>query len=494
MLLCTHYLCAQQYDNVWLLGYESSSDTSIFGGTVLEFNTDSVNIFYQFRDMNFEITNTSLCDSLGNLLFYTNGIYVADSSHNPMENGEGLNPGEYADDHQNYGYILDQGVLAIPKPGSQHLYYLFHASLDYPNSEFDWHSPFFYYSVIDMSLNSGLGAVVEKNIVVIDDILSTGKITATRHANGVDWWILMRKYDSNKYYRILITSNGVTDYGIQEVGEVFNNGIGQAFFSPDGSKYIIYNAKFIDEGNLLNIYDFDRCSGLLSNPIHAIVIDSAYALGGAVSPNSKYLYLSSYNYVYQFDLEANDILSTKDTVAIYDGYEVEIAPGFGIPTRFNLMQLAPDGKIYINVPGGVNLMHVINNPDEGGEDCEVLQHSVTLPTYNARSIPNYPNYRLGELLDSPCDSLVNNLSIIEKSEVKIHPNPVSLSLFIEFEYNALDKVCLFSAIGEKVYEEVLVRPEGHLEIDVSKLPSGIYYCTLLNKVGQVRSERVVIVH
>jgi hypothetical protein len=51
------------------------------------------------------------------------------------------------------------------------------------------------------------------------------------------------------------------------------------------------------------------------------------------------------------------------------------------------------------------VLHVIHSPDEPGEACQYQQHGITLPTYNSKSIPNHPNYRLGPLDGSPCDTL-----------------------------------------------------------------------------------------
>jgi PKD repeat protein len=54
-------------------------------------------------------------------------------------------------------------------------------------------------------------------------------------------------------------------------------------------------------------------------------------------------------------------------------------------------------------------MHRIEYPDKPGETCLVRQHSVRLPTLNSFSIPNNPNYRLGPMDGSPCDTLsINN--------------------------------------------------------------------------------------
>jgi PKD repeat protein len=67
--------------------------------------------------------------------------------------------------------------------------------------------------------------------------------------------------------------------------------------------------------------------------------------------------------------------------------------------------LAPDGKIYINSNNRCSYLHVINEPDSLGLACEVCQHCVDLPSVNAFSMPNFPNYRLGHLEGSPCDTL-----------------------------------------------------------------------------------------
>ena len=477
MLLCPIFVGAQQHDNIWLFGYSSDPDTSIFGGSVLDFNKQPTDIFYQYREMNFDVTNASICDTSGNLLFYTNGIYIADASHQPMENGDGINLGEYADNHQIYGYILDQGAFAIPKPSSKSLYYLFHSAKDYPNTQVSYHSPKLYYSLINMNLNNGLGSVVEKNQIVIDDILMAGNITATKHSNGRDWWILVRKYESNQYYRLLVSPDGIDNQGIQEIGISFSIGIGQSVFSPDGSKYVVYNGNYIWEGGLLNIYDFDRCSGLLSDPIQAANIDSAYTLGAAISTNSRYLYLSSFNYIYQYDLEANDILGSKDTVAVYDGYELKIAPTIGIPTRFSLMQLAPDGKIYISIPGGVNVLHVINNPNEAGEACDVAQHSVFLPTYNSRTMPNFPNYRLGASSE-PCDSIVSTNDIFFVNEnIKVYPNPTKGTIHLELnrETESNREFLLYDMTGKFVTSYLIPKGQKRVNFNIATLQSGIYY-------------------
>jgi hypothetical protein len=50
-------------------------------------------------------------------------------------------------------------------------------------------------------------------------------------------------------------------------------------------------------------------------------------------------------------------------------------------------------------------IHYIDNPDSGGMACNVMQHALHLPCYSARGNVNHPNYYLGRLQGSPCDTL-----------------------------------------------------------------------------------------
>ena len=393
---------AQKHDYVWLFGKDSQTDTS-FAGTVIDFNSSPPDIYYEFRDMNFNITNASICNADGQLLFYTNGIKVFNWQNEIMENGEGLNPGEYADNNQDRGYVLEQGAMALPVPNSDSLFYLIHVDKNYPVGNHSFHSKRVYFSLIDMIQNNGSGKVLSKNVLIFEDFLRAGHITATRHANGRDWWIILKKYSSNEYYFLLVGPSGISLKGIQQIGEpISSNSIGQTVFSPDGTKYARLNlVGSLGDDAYISIFDFDRCTGELSEPLHFTYVDSAWSGGVAISPNSRFLYVSSFKNVYQYDLWAEDIPASKDTVAVWDGFMVP--PVFA--TTFFLMQLGPDGKIYINSNNAVPYLHVINNPDLPGDSCDVCQHCVALPSWNSFSLPNFPNYRLGHLQGSPCDTL-----------------------------------------------------------------------------------------
>ena len=83
----------------------------------------------------------------GALLFYTNGVTVWNAQNQVMPNGTGLLGGSAT--------LLSSTTAAviIPKPGSTTLYYL--VTIDEQSS-----SNGVCYSIIDMTLNNGLGDVV----------------------------------------------------------------------------------------------------------------------------------------------------------------------------------------------------------------------------------------------------------------------------------------------------------------------------------------------
>lgn len=381
------------------MGYESFGTSQNWGGTRINFTTNPPTITREDRVMDFDITNASMSDGNGNLLFYTNGYYIANAQNDTMIGGKRINPNNT--DLQNKLY---QGVLPLPFPEKDSQYYLIHEVSTWAPSMYSFGKIFHcLYSKIDMRGDNYLGEVVQVNKLFLKDTLCYGKLTACKHANGRDWWILIPKWNSAVYFTFLLTPLGVESYGTQRIGSVPISNAGQAVFSPDGTKYVKYNAVGGNLGGWLDIYDFNRCNGTLSN-CQTRYFDPAGAPGVGISPNSRFLYVSNGLWLYQYDLHSDDIVASEILLGKYDGY---LSP---VNTFFFLLQLAPNGKLYMNSAATVNTLHVVHSPDLPGAECRFEQHGVQLPTLNNWSMPNFPNYRLGPLDGSPCDTLgLNNL-------------------------------------------------------------------------------------
>ncbi len=406
ILLLNFSAFGQKEDYNWMIGFTTNTPDSLISIMTFDFNENPLTPSKLELDFSFFHTNTIISNDEGELQCYSNGVEIRNNNHELIINGDEFIPSA----SNQLGNPMSHGSLLLPMPESVNQYvFLFgeRVAFYYEGVPRSGISPLTY-SYIDLNANGGAGEVFEKKSILCTDTLSSGLLTATRHANGRDWWILMNKNETNHYYRFLLDPEGIITDGFQTIGDTVRNGLAQANFSPDGTWYAQYNYWGVtNQGtyNYVDLYQFDRCTGLLSN--HLQIKDNGWGKPGGVafSPNSRYMYVSKWDDILQFDLEAPDIEASLDTVAVYDGFEYEYDNIIYQPHFYN-MQNGPDGKIYVSCPNTSSLyLHVIDQPDSAGLACNVLQHHIELPAFNLFSLPNLPNYRLGALSGSPCDTL-----------------------------------------------------------------------------------------
>ena len=483
-----------KYDYNWYLGYSGWVGHPDYYPIRLDFSDESLFVEDgQHIYMDFLETNITISDRNGNIAFYSNGAYVFDASHSLMQGGDTLSPSEYTTDKYDTGHFIPQGVLALPHPGNDNRWHLFHNYAAVNQAGTAVVAPEKFHTTIDMSLNAGLGAVDNANEVFLTGEFSSQENTACRHANGRDWWILFPEIITNKVHRYLLDPDGLHYEGTQEIGAVVMHGLKQAVFSPDGSRYIRFNTEIAPTYSEVNIFDFDRCTGELSNPVN-ISYDENFGAGGCeVSPSSQYLYVSAGNKVFQYDLWASDIESTIDTVAVYDG-----GTSNGFPTFFNVCQHAPDGKIYITNTSTVFSMHVIHAPDSAGAACNIEQRGIELP-YLQEGLPNNPHYRLGRLVGSACDTVDFTSSVAEvevEQGATFYPNPTYgelqvrlsapevLSRRVAFE--------LYDMAGRRLYAVGL--REAEQSVTLPEVAAGMYVGRVVDAEGVVIAvEKIVVV-
>jgi len=390
-------------DFQWISGTDFYSQQPGKDGFLIDFSVLPPIHSYLTKPIDFYLCNGNICNEQGELQFYSNCNKIVGPTHQVMQGGEDL---DWGTAELNVGSPYQGGVLILPKFDTDGIYNMLYTVGNLTGDASGSVGVGINLAEVDMVLNNNLGKVLFKDSVLLSDSLDYGKMAACRHANGRDWWVIIPRRQENSFRRFLYDPEGFHDLGIQVLPGIpnYNKGLGNAVFSPDGTKYAVIDVfyNYIPDSSFL--FQFDRCTGLLSNPLLLSQPDTIYVPNFCFSPNSRYLYKTTGKRVYQYDTEADDINASRQLVAVADGY-VNISLSL-----FMQMQLAPDGKIYMTSRTAAPFLHRIDYPDRAGPACQVIQHCLDSLVATTFCIPSFPHFRLGPLDGSPCDTLgIDNL-------------------------------------------------------------------------------------
>ena len=490
----------QKNDYIWFI---SLSDTL---AAEIDFNEGLPVVTHKPSIFDISSTNASFSDDLGNLLFYTNGLQINNQLNGLVENGDSINAGFIANQITQGGYNVISGAFFLPYPEDSTKCILFHMfSEKLPTSTYFLEK--LLYTIIDRSANNGLGKVIEKNVPLLigDETSNFNHASTVRHANGRDWWILVPNLLEPKYYRFLLSPYGILGPEVQEIGFPIGQPVpfvsalhGLNLFSQDGSKYADYETM---KGEGFQVFDFDRCTGLLGNPVkigYEPGFENSNFGGIAFSPSGRFVYMT-YNLnnklrLVQYDLEAPDIVASKVLLSECPGPVSPYECTFVIPV------LAPDNKIYVVAKIDTVAYHIIHQPDSMGMACDFEYGGFEIGRHPFSYPPYFPNYRLYDVPGSTCDTLgidapVGTVAVEEegeKAELDIYPNPSGGEVNIRYGLSGKDgQVEVFNLQGQRVRSVVLSKTENALQ--VHDLQPGIYFVSLLVD-GYVQKTGKVVVY
>jgi hypothetical protein len=482
LLLVCYSICAkgQMHGEQWVFSALTSA---------MDFrNTDTVTNYSLPGFVPMFLASANICDEDGNLLFITNGINVYDRDGVLLENGSAIVNSLQVQQFNNTGLCWPQTVIFLPMPGNSRYYYLIHFGIDINDTPRK-----IFATIIDKEGNFGKGTVVEKSSIIWQNIeIRAGGMTACKHANGRDWWVIVGLHNTNTFMKLLVTPQGIYDPVFQSIGSVYNGpfDIGYSCFSLDGSKY----ATGCYEGKI-TLLDFDRCTGEFSNPViiqhnatYNPTVDTASGTTGmAFSPNGRYLYVFVKLWGTQYDTwtpniqDSIQICYTQDSIENY---------------HFKSPLLAPNGKIYVCTwGGGLSALHVINYPNNYSDSCNFVYGGQPSLTINTRNIPNMPNYKLGPLVGSGCDTLppigVNKVS--DKTRLNVQPNPANKYVYVEVGKPGNYDITLHDITGKQLLQAHT--PQVTI-FDAENLPNGTYLLTVTDVLTNavVESRRVLVQH
>ena len=334
----------QNEANVWYFGYHAGIDFS--SGVPIVLSNGQTETLEGVG---------SICDSNGLLLFYTNGVNIWNSQHQVMPNGSGLFG----------GLSSTQSAIIVPKVGDNSRYYVF--TVD------EWGgADGLRYSIVNINLDNGKGDVELKNIPLLSPVCE--KITAVKHCNGRDIWVITHGWNSDAYYSFLISPVGVSVSPVISNAGTFITGnidatIGYLKASPDGKK--IAAAHHLQG---LELLDFNNVTGTISNPISLFLPNENYSnpYGVEFSPNSKLLYVTVSDYYLNVSQHRNWLLqydiSLPNTPAIIASKKIIYIDNAPVQT-FGGLQMGPNGRMYM-VGETLQGISEIDFPDSSGIACQ----------------------------------------------------------------------------------------------------------------------------
>lgn len=324
----------QRRGNIWYFGWNNGLDFSY--GRPVKIPNARVNSIEGI---------TTLCNEQGEVLFYSNGGGTAGFMYNDLELGRIWNRNRDImfdlDITSGGGLSAAQGAMALPSPGNPQQYYLFTIG-QYSSLVLSLGRDLSYF-IIDMSADGGLGQVVSEEVRVFAPAVEC--LTAARHSNGSDYWILTIDFHNNDLLAVPVTGQGVLA-PIRHTRQL-NHFPVILKTSPD--------SRFLFDGQVL--YRFDAATSAITP---AAFLPGVYNYSFSFSPQSRYLFAVSNDiphFLTRYDVLAADIAGSLDTIA-------ELGNAL-----FRQMQIGPDGSLYFpeylfsNLSVEVSIVHCPDNPE-----------------------------------------------------------------------------------------------------------------------------------
>jgi len=448
-----------------------------------------------------------ICNQQGDIKLYSNAWGVWNKNHTYMAGSISSGPPCQGIDYASL-------PLLLPSVSDTNIYYLFDLS---------WMRSLsgngFAYWKIDVSANNGSGKWIQSFpiphntgfdwVPALSNIPSSASNEATtiKHGNGRDFWIIQKT-----------AANSTTS----PVYNAYNNGyliypfINDSLYFPSFQSFIpgitenvCANGRLVatEDGSMfanfhrlgyLELYDFDRCSGIISN--RRIIDSRANAITTwnnlpftsiAFSQDSRFLYASNLDTIWQYDL-INPVLSAIQSSKQIVWYDTLHDDSLGVYS----MSLAPNGKIYFSIATIANnyfdcphtngivpdtkyttWLGSIEHPEVQGVGCSVQTYGLYLQGGRSfAALPHRYNLNLGPLIGSPCDSFtaVEELQLRPKMNATLYPNPAQTEATLTWSGVPEGAFVLRDMLGRAMMEDKITASSGSIKLDLSVLPKGIY--------------------
>jgi hypothetical protein len=409
----TWSLYGQKQNNNWTFGTKMG----------LHFETGNITSFNAAL-MGYEGTATFSHPLTGDLIVYTNGVYLCNKNHDTIRDVNDIPIALLGNKSST------QGTIFIKDPSDP--YHLFLFTIDdagYQPPNYGIHYSTFRYNDDDDVMVESIN-----NPLTGTDTIMSEMVAVVKNCVDNSYWIIFHQYQNDNFSLYKLDNTGsiigptVVSIGTTAVppSEYYEAVLGIGFLraSTDGSMLALSNYG----GCFIELFKFDKYTGSITDPIRFTFgnLPGGYyeqPYGISFSPSGTKLYVSTnysplskasqHHFIYQYDLSTYDSLSIANSrYEMYAGTDPMDVP--------YAIQIAPDERVFIS--HGVDF-DVVNSPELPGISAN-MQMGIWYPGCNF------------------CESNIG-LPIIIDSDFQFNINPFSLGDTI------------FACYGDEIY---LVNP------------------------------------
>ena len=491
-------IAQREADCIWAGQTALSTISPPFYPCILKFNGDNLNYLDStcYVGISTGLCSSSYSDKRGNFKFVCNGWRLENSNDEVLAYKLWRDDMPWPSGGDSNEVLLQKGPLFLNDPGDSTKAYLFYGQFKaipgqtVPAKISDI---YFTYAYLDVPTQQ----LISKNNIILTDTTSPSDIVATRHANGRDWWLIKPGEFSNVNYIGLLDPNGIEmeRIDIPELTAREQSGT-MSFFNETGTKYVHFtftNIKFIQT------YDFDRCTGQLSNPqeydlTDLLRVDDVNT--SILSPDGSKMYIFRYTY--------------EDTLIYPPGifqYDFDNSNFTRITANDGLQFLTPNNKEIFTFSNtylpdtSIQFFSRIKYPNLPGLSCEFVKNTDTVRhAISISTPPNFANFRLGPVDGSICDSLgIDNPVAIEQAweeqENKfalVFPNPFVTELNLRLKTAPKKPLILqvHNTVGQLLWQSSITQQTT--QIPISQWSKGLYLLRVVDENGKVRFVEKVV--
>ncbi|HEX9958153.1 MAG TPA: hypothetical protein VGA96_12890, partial [Fibrella sp.] len=331
--------------------------------------------------------SSSITDTKGNVLFYSDGITVYDKDGKPMQLFDPIS-GTLTSSSAVLGgnQRSTQSAIIVPKPVCRGCDYLYHV---YTTAEING-SRQITYSIVDMRRNNGNGAVIEQNLPVVTSSTSsssTERSAAVRNDKDTTYWVLTHDYGTNRFRVSHLTPSTTIEQKTFDLGTPHDSparGEGQIKFGPAPTPPVTTTGTSgtVTSGTIVSGTATQGNSNTAVRPVAVIIPGDS----SSTDPERR----KSYVEIFSFNVETGDLTGP--------GKRIDLGPA--PPTAYGV-EFSPDGsKIYVSLLGGVSSVSGVQT--QTGASL-ILQYDITAddPSSTSAVIDSSTTRQYGSLQIGP---------------------------------------------------------------------------------------------